>query len=245
MGGIVLIIYRLWVHAKKNLRTCTIAMLAVCQLACGHVNTSQMVDENCAEILCFMTKHKEEPACASYYFDHDIIERCSAAFRNLCCIIPNQDRMVMAGAITSIVELISLNGEPAESVRFAQIRQNCASALRSMTYNIGIRQKLLESGAITVILQDLSRNFEGDKISIGHNLLCELEAESWCNGSRGREKESRAPKIEPAPLYTELLGGTPHVTLNVDAVTVKQDKFLVRVVLEEPPIETDGALDAL
>ena len=243
--GIVGLFYELWDHVKGNYDMLILTVTAMCHLACGNVNTSQMVREGCIEILCFATQHRKDERYASYVFSHEIVERCSAAFRNLSISIPNQERMVSLGTIECIVDLISLNGESLDDRNFAVTRKNCASALRSMTYNIAIRQQLVASGAILIILQDLTRNFEGDDFNMDIDLLCELEAESWCNGSRGQQKESRAAPIPVAALYTTLLKGTSNVVLNVDRVSVDQSKFLVKVHLQEPPIETEGALEAL
>eukprot|EP00604_Paraphysomonas_vestita_P000631 CAMPEP_0174825724 /NCGR_PEP_ID=MMETSP1107-20130205/43045_1 /TAXON_ID=36770 /ORGANISM="Paraphysomonas vestita, Strain GFlagA" /LENGTH=159 /DNA_ID=CAMNT_0016057619 /DNA_START=483 /DNA_END=959 /DNA_ORIENTATION=+ len=77
-------------------------------------------------------------------------------------------------------------------------------------------------------------------------LLTELETESWRNGSRGHQKETRASYLEPLPLYTKLLGGVSNVSLDVDTKIVNsQTKYLVKVQLEEPPIETADAQEAL
>eukprot|EP00602_Paraphysomonas_sp_CaronLab_P011187 CAMPEP_0185041812 /NCGR_PEP_ID=MMETSP1103-20130426/41587_1 /TAXON_ID=36769 /ORGANISM="Paraphysomonas bandaiensis, Strain Caron Lab Isolate" /LENGTH=1453 /DNA_ID=CAMNT_0027581715 /DNA_START=6 /DNA_END=4367 /DNA_ORIENTATION=+ len=243
--GIVRLFKELWTVTKEEKDTVLLSITSICHLACGNVNTALMVREGCTEILCFLSQYKNSPKYAHYNFSHELVERCSAAFRNLCISIPNQETMVEVGAIDAIVQLITLNGESLDDAAFATTRKNCASALRSMTYNIAIRQKLVQSGAILIILQDLTRNFEGDELKMNTDLLCELEAESWCNGSRGQQKEARAAYIDPAPLYTKLLGGTSNVNLDVDKISVDQRKFLVKVYLEEPPIETLGALKAL
>ena len=65
-------------------------------------------------------------------------------------------------------------------------------------------------------------------------MLSELEAESWQNGSRGRQKEGRAPHIPPAPLNLDLLRATKEVSLDAVAVAVDPlEKFTVKVDLEE------------
>jgi hypothetical protein len=204
-----------------------------------------MVREGCTEILCFVTQFQNEPKYSNYRFDHELVERCSSAFRNLSISIPNQAKMVEAGAIECIVSLITLNGESLDAPDFVMTRRNCASALRSMTYNTAIRLQLVQSGAIKIILQDLKRNFAPGELQMNMELLCELEAESWCNGSRGQQKESRAAFIESAPMYTRLLGGISNVHLNIDMKSADRKKYLVKVNLQEPPIETSGARQAL
>ncbi|CAM9662106.1 unnamed protein product, partial [Phaeothamnion confervicola] len=96
-----------------------------------------------------------------------------------------------------------------------QTRHNCAIALRSMTCRADIRQLLVGSGAVDVILKDSSGSNDGDGSGSGGNsgsgsgsgggifgraLLCEIEAESWINGTRGVVIEARAPPLPPLPL---------------------------------------------
>jgi len=223
-----------------------LAVTATCHLALGRVNTAQMVAEGCTEILCFSTQSKDIPDYANNIFPKELVERCSAAFRNLSIAIPNQADMVEVGAIECIVELNNMHEDAAGHLSVVQTHRNCASALRSMTYNIDIRQHLVTKGAIIVILNDLTRiNDDDHDNTIGIDLLCELEAESWCNGSRGKAKEARAPPLTPSGLYTQLLGGVSNVSLDVDKVRVDQHKFLVRVNLEEPPIATTATREKL
>lgn len=243
--GIVKLFVSLWDQAKRKIHTATLVIASICHLSIGNVNTAQMVREGCTEILCFTAFAQKEDNYQLYRFDHDLVERCSAAFRNLCISIPNQADMVEAGAIEAIVRLITLNGESLDDPNFVTTRRNCASALRSMTYNTAIRQSLVQSGAIRIILQDLKRNFAPGELQMGMDLLCELEAESWCNGSRGQQKESRAEYIEPMPLYTRLLGGISNVDLNIGMKNADSKKYLVKIDLQEPPIETSGARQAL
>lgn len=241
---------KLWptIIESKSFNLCLLAVTALCHLALGRVNTAQMVAEGCTEILCFSTRYKEFPHFADETFPTELVERCSAAFRNLSVAIPNQSAMVDAGAIECIVDLNNMHEELAQAAhpQVVQTRRNCASALRSMTYNIDIRQQLVSKGAIIVILNDLTRSNDDDHDNtIGIDLLCELEAESWCNGSRGMAKEARAAPLPTSDLYTDLLGGVSNVSLDVDKVSVDQHKFLVRLLLEEPPIETEGTREKL
>lgn len=239
---------KLWPTIVKSgsYELCLLAVTAVCHLALGRVNTAQMVAEGCTEILCFSTQYYEVSGFADMEFPKELVERCSAAFRNLSIAIPNQSAMVDVGAIECIVDLNNMFEEVSSHPVVVQTRRNCASALRSMTYNIDIRQQLVSKGAIIVILNDLTRSNDDDHDNtIGIDLLCELEAESWCNGSRGKAKEARAGAIPPSELYTGLLGGVSNVSLDVAKVSVDQHKFLVRVHLEEPPIETDGTREKL
>ena len=235
---------KLWpaIVASNSYDLCALSVTAICHLALGKVNTARLVAEGCTEILCFTTQSKMFVDAAPM----ELIERCSAAFRNLSISIPNQASMVEVGAIECIVDLSNMYEEHASDAIIIRTRRNCASALRSMTYNIDIRQQLVSKGAIIVILNDLTRaNDDDHDNTIGIDLLCELEAESWCNGSRGMAKEGRAPTMPASPLYTSLLGGVSNVNLDVDRVSVGQVKYIVRVHLEEPPIHTEGTLEKL
>ena len=243
--GIVKVFSDLWPTAIQDARTCRLTCLAVCQLGCGNVNSSQMVSDGCTTIMCFVTSHRHDKAKYGHYaFPTDLNERCAAALRNLLCVIPNQNIMVQHGVIKTLVELAlperEFMPEPAKS-----IRQNCASALRSMTYNDDMRHELKDSGAISIILSDLKLDADEEDVTIGANLLKELEAESWSNGSRGRQKEGRALPIDPAPLYQDLLGGSPNVVLDVKTSYSPLEKLKVHIQLEEPPIEAAGTIQGI
>lgn len=295
--GIVQIFSNLWNEARKVSITAYLTIAAISQLACGNVNTNQMVREGCAEILCYPAScradqmplvaphsstgfssmsppaiatvpmvglnpssasaltashlntllHSPESSSSPNLFDQNILERCSAAFRNLSISIPNQQALVAAGAINALVKL----GTPTReydlySQEFLRTRKNCASALRSMTFNPVLQSELSKKEAISIILEDLTSSFRPEELnSFEKSLLIELETESWRNGSRGQQKETRALPMEPIPLYTHLLGGISNVSLDVDPQSVNQLKYLVKVQLEEPPIETADAHEAL
>lgn len=126
-----------------------------------------------------------------------------------------------------------------QSPELQAVYGHCASALRSMTFNEEIRDHLLASGAMDVILADLKKHMSGDEINIGYNLLSELEAESWQNGSKGRQREGRAKPIDPAGLWTDLLRSTVNVQLDVDIRFADLEKFHVQAQLDEPKIEME------
>jgi hypothetical protein len=126
-----------------------------------------------------------------------------------------------------------------------EIRQHCASALRCITYNKELRDELTNTGAVGILLDDLKADMEGDMFSIGHELLCELEAESWENGTRGRKKDGRAHPIATSAMNMELLKGTPNVKLNVEIRYCALEKYHVQVQLDEPKIESEAANIAL
>jgi hypothetical protein len=287
--GIVRLFRSIWSEAKKSPVTAYLTVAAISQLACGSVNTNQMVSEGCSDILCFPAQfigdrphtplmnhsntggvpnlalamaqkptpatapashphfHATDPSPSHNLVDQALLERCSAAFRNLSISIPNQEALVNAGAIHALVKL----GTPTReydlySKEFLRTRKNCASALRSMTFNPSFQAELSKSEVISIILEDLTSNGADELKSFEKNLLTELETESWRNGSRGQQKETRAAPMESLPLHTHLLGGISNVSLDVDPQSVNQQmKYLVRVQLEEPPIETSDAHEAL
>lgn len=192
--------------------------------------------------------HLTDSASSHNLFDQSILERCSAAFRNLAISIPNQDALVSAGAIDALVKLGTATREyDLYSPEFLRTRKNCASALRSMTFNPAFQAKLSKREVISIILEDLTNNFRPEELNVFEkNLLTELETESWRNGSRGQQKETRAVPMASLPLYTHLLGGISNVSLDVDPQSVNQQmKYLVKVQLEEPPIDTSDAHEAL
>lgn len=245
--GIVAFLMKLWPQAVKSYHTCMLVMNSICHLACGQVNTAQMVLEGAVDILCFYTEHKKNNQFVSYTFEADLMERIAVSFRNLSIVYSSQEKIVGSGAIKSIVELFNISKERRNdknlSATYAMIRQHCASAIRSLTYNISIRQQLIESGAISVILNEITTNTTPEDIVMSNELLLELEAESWCNGSRGAAKESKALYLEPLPISRDLLERTNHVVLNVEKISVEQKKYTAKVILEEPPIETQDKVE--
>eukprot|EP01041_Mallomonas_annulata_P001580 gene1580-3053_t len=241
--GIVQVISELWPRAKEEMITCRLLCTAVCQLGCGNVNSAKMVNDGCAPIICFVTSRKLEPKYASYLFPVDINDRCAAALRNILCLIANQEVMERHGAIRTIMGL-AIPEKEFMPLPPLSVRHNCASALRSISYNPNMRNTLVSTGAISIILAD--HNLESDPdLAMNANLLREVEAESWCNGSRGTQKESKSPFIEPAPIYQDLLGGTPNVVLDVPTSYSVLQKFLVYVYLEEPPLESEEYMKGL
>ncbi|CAM9454047.1 unnamed protein product, partial [Ectocarpus fasciculatus] len=197
--GIVQIFVSVWPLIVNSVRYCHLVFNAICHLACSPVNSAKMVDQGCGKIICFCTQVLDHPEySASHRFPLDSLERCSAALRNLCTIIPNQDTLVEVGAVQTLVDLVGLKEVKKKETRASHaVKSNCASALRSMTFNDSIRDILIRSGGLSVILDDLKVDAEetGAVGSINPNLMREMEAESWSNGSRGVQKEERAPPI--------------------------------------------------
>ena len=118
------------------------------------------------------------------------------------------------------------------------VRNNCASTLKSLTYNQDLRMMLIETEAIKIILAEVKK--ESD-LQISNGLLKELEAESWDNGGRFRQKEGRAKSLSASPIYTELLKGGTNVQLNVLHKDIELSKYHVQIQLDEdhPPMTDD------
>ena len=126
-----------------------------------------------------------------------------------------------------------------ELLMYEETRQHCAAALRNLTFNKTFRHDLNnENGAITVLLDDLNADMKDENFPIDYNLLCELEAESWQNGSRTKGiKEGRAIPISTAPLNKTLLSIIQTVDLDITVKSAILQKYRVTVELEEPKIE--------
>ena len=119
------------------------------------------------------------------------------------------------------------------------IRKNAAAALRCLTFSKDFRGSLGPLGAVVVLLEDLTQemNEQEQDFKMDYSLLSELEAESWQNGSRGKQKEGRAISISTAPLNLDLLGGNKVIVLD-DSITqclevLTSPKYVVKVSLED------------
>lgn len=242
--GIVRTFVELWPHAKAEEKSSMLICGALSQLSCGRVNSSQMVEEGCTPLICYISSHAFDFSKfgTAHYTQADLVERCAAALRNLLCVVSNQIIMVRQGVIKTLVDLVPpVNDDIPTKPPSKTVKDNCASALRSMTFNSNLRRELLESGAISIILDETNSGEQQQDIPLGSQLMKEIEAESWSNGSRGRQKERKAKPMDPMPIYVDLLGGTSNVDLDVTSTNASLHKCMVKVELEEPPIEVEGA----
>lgn len=243
--GFVGVMKGLWSDAEKDKDLCLLSYLSICHLACGKTNTTQMVNDGCTSILCFISNYRKVLAYRNYNFTVDIHYRCSAALRNLLSVVSNQGMMVDQGCLNTIIDLANFstkeraqnyNPTDPQSGNFKGVWRNCAVALTSLTYNHEVRDRLVQSEAINIILRNAE--VDGGEITVGQGLMRELEAESWDNGARGRHKEGRSKSVKPAKLYTELLRGGSNVKLDVDVRDEPLEKFCVQVQLDEPELST-------
>jgi hypothetical protein len=233
--GFVKVALHIFQEFKEEELICRMLCLSICHLACGQVNTSMMVRDGASELMVFMANNVN--SIRHKFFHTDDISRTAASFRNLTCVVANQKRMVDEGAIEAIVGISHYTSGSHKTVAH-QARRNSAAALKSMTYNTEIRVQLVECEAIDIILHDLEKEMESDKLQINHDLLCDLEAESWENGSRGSVKDGRAVLIPPGEIFLDLLTGSNNVQLDVEHRVAPLAKMLVEIHLDEPPIQS-------
>ncbi|CAM9234741.1 unnamed protein product [Ectocarpus sp. 4 AP-2014] len=177
-GGIRLA-FALWEGAGLEARrSCS---LVACNLAVGKVNTAKMVRHGAGQLLVELVKNTDP------LNDAGVRKRASAAFRNILCVSGNHVQLAEEGVIPALIDLAKTD--------CPVVRRNCASAMRSMTCKAEVRQLLVASGAIKVILDDATNQDADESVTIDNELLCEIEAESWVNGTRGILVESRAPVL--------------------------------------------------
>lgn len=242
--GFVEVMKSLWEISKKDKDLCILSYLAICHLACGRTNSSQMVSDGCTSMLCFLSEYKTKTAYQNYDFSVEVHYRASAAIRNLLTVIANQRLMVDQNCLQTVIDLahFSMNErlkvhQPSDPLfgNHEGIWRNCFAALSSLTYNQEVRDVLLQSEAINIILSNSESNIT-DITSLGHGLLKELEAESWDNGARGKIKDGRSKSVAPAKLYTEFLRGGSDVKLNISIKASPLEKFCVQIQLNDPDL---------
>ena len=151
---------------------------------------------------------------AHYQFDPLLLYRCSAAIRNVLCVTENQNRMADCFCLEALVFIaekgsaskVKVDDDREAAIYLSKARENAATSLRAATYNPVLRDKLKNNGAIQIMLQDVKKGMflAGQHFAYKQELLLDLEAESWVNGSRGTVKDGRAPRIEPPPLVLGL-----------------------------------------
>lgn len=215
------------------------------------------------------------PEFKEYSFPLDMQLRCAMAMRNMMCVVANQQELVAAGCVDALVSIAqwaesksaahpskggglkrysispvptsikNMKGE--NDIRtLEETRKHCAAALRCLTFNKGLRDGLSSRGAVTVLLDDLTASMKEEVFPIDYDLLCQLEAESWQNGSRSKgAKEGRAPAIGTAPIHTTLLSITQKIAIEFTVRSAVLQKYRVKVHLEEPLMEQGTAFDPL
>ena len=279
--GYIELLMCMWPHAVRNRQTCLLACYAVYHMACGAAETCRFISCECAPVLCFVWSAHDQniPEYKGFFFPLDMQLRCAIAIRNMMYIVSNQEQLVAAGCVDTLVSIAQeveapsplpatrrasgrrphenipifpANKKPppfkneADQRIHEETRMHCAAALRCLTFNENVRDELSRRGAVTVLLDDLNASMKDDSLPIEYDLMCQLEAESWQNGSRsGAATESRARIIAPAPQERSFLTVPKKVQLNVTVKTAILQKYRVQVQLEEPLIEQGAGFDAL
>ena len=233
--GFVKVANQIFQKYKNNELIVKMICHSVCHLACGKVNTSMMVKDGAGSIIHFMSENVK--SIQHKFFHQEDLCRAAAAYRNLTSIVANQAKLVEQGAIQALVGISQYISTSNKQVAL-QARRNSAASLKSMTYNTAIREQLVACEAIDIILHDLEKEMENERLTINHELLCDLEAESWENGSRGSIKDGRAADFAPGPIFVDLLTGSNNVQLDVEHRVAPMKKMRVEIELDEPPIKS-------
>lgn len=220
--GIVGMLEKLWLTARDTEAQRFVACAAG-RLACGKINSTRFVADGGGRVICEIV-HK--------YRDDTVLCRVAAAsLRNLLYITSNQERLVKDGAIEAIVGLSNLGSE--------ELTEDCACSLRSLSYNSLMRDLLLQTDAIQIILNDMRSGTGMSESLVDNTLLCEIEAESWSNGSRGFLREGKTTYKPNFSCYEGLLSQQPSPRLDVEPVAVVTEKALCEYTLPEPEIDME------
>ena len=261
--------------AKTDKNLSPLACYAAYHMSCGSTSSSRLVESGCAKILCYIHDPRDtsfsldlQMRCAMSIRNLICVVANQQALVDAGCIkalvnladkaseaLGTRPPVVNKGI--SFKEVAKVNISPEEIARQKEankqmgiaVRKNAAAALRCLTFNRDLRNDLEPAGALLVLLEDLTREMDEheERFDIDYTLLSELEAESWQNGSRGRQKEGRAPAIAPAPLnldYLESNTNTNHTKpregdqqhLSADIVVVQDtmlEKYIVQIELED------------
>jgi len=230
-GGAVAMCKALWEAPDEDANeedTKELCALAVCNMACGQVNSRKMVTDGANEILIEFTK-----------WDHLGSQRkLAASFRNLICPPGNQVQMVESGVMSSLIHLASQARDRRDQMRKGMeseadedqdgpdscvsdersIINNCAKALLIVSTNTVLRELVAENeDAKGIISASLNSKTTVDS-QIDSALLSEIEQESFKMGTQktqslGRAESEPMPKIRTnlrlsesnaPPLYVDL-----------------------------------------
>lgn len=221
--GMVTVLGELWSKAATGTEAQRLIACAAGQLACGKINSTRFVADGGGRVVCDIAlNYKDDPL---------LCRMCAASLRNLLYITSNQERLVKDGAIEAIVALSSLSGE--------ELVEDCACSLRSLSYNTLMRDLLLQTDAIQIILNDMRSGTGMNTVMVDNSLLCEIEAESWSNGSRGFLREGKALYKPRLTFHEALLSQEPSPPLKAKPMSVPLEKALCEYSLPEPEIDME------
>jgi hypothetical protein len=279
--GIVPMILKIWrqsimVSEHIDVGLQKLAVLSMCQLACGRVNTSRMVVDGCTELLIYPVmyrdKNEQTHGITYYTFDMALHHRVSISFRNLLCVVANQNRMIDDNVLDALMRMsldaseyikdleASIEHDNPSTSTFGK-RQKSQKRLTNSEEENGVAYAIIRN--CSAALRSLTYNIDlrkriasGGAIDIILNsfssnmilrrdLLRELETESWSNGCRGTIKDGRAAYLAPFPLHTDLLKGAHGVQLNVEACMVDLEKYYVHVEVEDSQVDIEASTVAI
>ena len=286
--GFIELLVTMFQVAQTDKNLCPLACYAAFHMACGSTSSSRLVESGCAKILCCIHDPNDtsfsldlQMRCAMSIRNLICVVANQQALVDAGCIkalVYLADKASEAlGTRTPITnkgisfkEVNKVNISPEELARQKEaniqmgiaVRKNAAAALRCLTFNRHLRNDLEPAGALLVLLEDLTREMDEheERFDIDYTLLSELEAESWQNGSRGRQQEGRAPFIASAPLNLEYLESNTNTNhppksveqdghyLSADNVVVQDtmlEKCIVQIELEDRLVgESNRSLDS-
>ncbi len=231
--GVVLILKELWSKIKNDEVGCKLVCMSCCNLACGNVNTSKLLEDGLVqEVLSFIADSSKK----KIRFSEDELACWSAAVRNIMHVVHNQTVLIESGVISGLVVVanecwarIKSAGKSTNTEALIRTWRNCTAALRAITYNEKERDKLEDMGALDVIILDSKKDLDDQDLGIGINLLHEIEAESWKNGTRGILKDGRSRDIFSAKMREDFLGAGEHVAFNYSTELATINKMMVTI----------------
>lgn len=229
--GIVKMFLLIWEDVQQDAEKFELAILGICHLACGQVNTSRMIEDGCGLILASAVNPSGMLQKSTY-------ERLAAAWRNLFCNMAHQEQLVDVGGLDAVICLAHravTEGYPLSMIH------NCTTTLRTITFNPELRDLIGQTAAVDIILSDLGEGIIPNSAT-KKNLLRFLETESWSNGSRGVEKDGRAAPIACKPLHNKYLSSVEVVMRKYKIPLVSLEKFLVHVNLDSVAEESESEL---
>jgi len=142
------------------------------------------------------------------------------ALRGLLSSVTNHKPLASHGLIPILMELSHSSNKAVKDV--------CVEALRTLTFHQELRDLLVDSGAISVLLKDPNdRNKKStDDPLVATDLRMELEAESWCNGSRLGSQGQSAIGIKPSLAIESGFRSTgERESLNIPVFSAPMRKF--------------------
>jgi hypothetical protein len=173
------------------------AALAICNMACGMVNSAKMVADGADDVLIEFGKWGGE--MFTRMKQHRTHRLIAASIRNLLCPPGNQEKMVNNGVLDTLIHICDSN------VGDEEIETNCAKGLLIISSNKTLREIVAENeDAKAIISMSLDKGAPGVESEIDPNLLTEIEQESFKMGAQKTQKLGRAPPLPKCDIVTDL-----------------------------------------